>query len=46
LAAKPNLSPAQVRRELIRSAQKIPGKRSDVGAGVIDALAAIKSAAR
>jgi subtilisin family serine protease len=42
LAAKPKLTPAQVRADLIRSAQRIPGKRNEVGAGVIDALAVIK----
>jgi subtilisin family serine protease len=41
LAAKPNLTPAQVRSSLIRSAHRIPGKRDEVGAGVIDALAVI-----
>jgi hypothetical protein len=41
LASKPNLTPAQVRASLIRAANRIPGKRTDVGAGVIDALAAI-----
>jgi subtilisin family serine protease len=41
LAAKPNLTPAQVRAGLVRSAQRIPGKRDEVGAGVIDALAVI-----
>jgi subtilisin family serine protease len=42
LAAKPNLTPAQVRADLIRSARRIPGKRNEVGAGVVDALAVIK----
>lgn len=41
LAAKPNLTPAQVRSELVRSANRVPGKRNEVGAGVIDALAVI-----
>lgn len=41
LASKPNLTPAQVRASLIRTANRIPGKRSEVGAGVIDALAVI-----
>jgi subtilisin family serine protease len=41
LAAKPNLTPAQVRSELVRSASRVPGKRNEVGAGVIDALAVI-----
>ncbi len=46
LAREPKLTPADVRRALIRSARKIPGKRRDVGAGVIDALAALKTVAR
>jgi subtilisin family serine protease len=46
LAAKPNLTPAQVRSSLIRSAHKIPGKRDEVGAGVIDALAVINPTGR
>jgi len=46
LAAKPNLTPAQVRSDLIRSAQRVPGKRNEVGAGVIDALAVIKPPTR
>jgi len=41
LAAKLNLTPAQVRSELMRSANRVPGKRNEVGAGVIDALAVI-----
>jgi subtilisin family serine protease len=41
LAAKPNLTPAPVRSSLTRSAHRIPGKRDEVGAGVIDALAVI-----
>ena len=43
LAAKPKLTPAQVRSDLIKSAQRIPGKRNEVGAGVIDALAVVNS---
>jgi subtilisin family serine protease len=43
LAVKPKLSPAQVRGNLTRSAHRIPGKRNDVGAGVIDALAVLSS---
>jgi hypothetical protein len=46
LAAKPKLTPAQVRSDLIRSAHRIPGKRNEVGAGVIDALAVIKETPR
>ncbi len=41
LASKPNLMPGQVRASLIRAATRIPGKRNEVGAGVIDALAVI-----
>jgi subtilisin family serine protease len=41
LASKPNLTPAQVRASLTRGATRIPGKRNEVGAGVIDALAVI-----
>jgi subtilisin family serine protease len=41
LASKSNLTPAQVRASLIRAANRIPGKRNEVGAGVIDALAVI-----
>src|SRR4029079_11226790 len=41
LASKPNLSPSQVRASLARTATRIPGKRNEVGAGVIDALAVI-----
>jgi subtilisin family serine protease len=43
LASKPKLTPAQVRTSLIRSANRIPGKRTEVGAGVIDALAVINA---
>jgi subtilisin family serine protease len=43
LTVKPKLSPAQVRGNLTRSAHRIPGKRNDVGAGVIDALAVLNS---
>jgi subtilisin family serine protease len=46
LAAKPKLTPAQVRASLIRSAHRIPGKRNEVGAGVIDAFAVIKPSPR
>jgi hypothetical protein len=41
LARDPKLTPDEVRRDLIRSARAIPGKKQDVGAGVIDALAAV-----
>jgi subtilisin family serine protease len=43
LASRPGLTPAQVRAALIRTATKIPGKRNEVGAGVIDALAVINT---
>ncbi len=43
LARNPKLTPDGVRRDLIRSARAIPGKRSEVGAGVIDALGAVTS---
>ena len=46
LAAKPKLTPAQVRGNLIRSADWIPGKRNEVGAGVIDALAVINPSSK
>src|SRR5262249_40887993 len=46
LAAKPNLTPAQVRAVLIRHAHRVPGKPSEVGAGVIDAFAVIKETAK
>jgi subtilisin family serine protease len=46
LAAKPNLTPAQVRADLIRYAHRIPGKRNEVGAGVVDALAVIKQSSK
>lgn len=42
LAAQPNLTPAQVRSDLIKSARRISGKRNEVGAGVVDALAVVK----
>jgi hypothetical protein len=46
LAAKPKLTPAQVRSDLMRTAHRIPGKRNEVGAGVIDAFAVIKETPR
>jgi subtilisin family serine protease len=42
LAANPKLTPAQVRADLMRTAHRIPGKRNEVGAGVIDAPAVAK----
>ena len=41
LARNPKLTPNQVRSLLIKSARAIPGNKRDVGAGVIDALAAV-----
>jgi subtilisin family serine protease len=41
LATKPNLTPAQVRGNLVRSDHRIPGTRNEVGAGVVDALAVV-----
>jgi subtilisin family serine protease len=46
LAAKPKLTPAEVRGSLSRSARRIPGKRNEVGAGVIDALAVVNPSPR
>jgi subtilisin family serine protease len=46
LAREPKLTPAGVRRALVRSARKIPGKRRDVGGGFIDALPAVNEFAR
>jgi hypothetical protein len=43
LARNPKLTPDGVRRVLIRTAHAVPGKRSDTGAGVIDALGAVNS---
>jgi hypothetical protein len=43
LAREPKLTPDEVRRDLIGSARAIPGAKRDVGAGVIDALAAVNS---
>ena len=43
VAAQSYLTPAQVRASLIRAANRIPGKRTDFGAGVIDALAVVNS---
>jgi len=44
LATRPKLTPAQVRSEMMRYAHRVPGKRNEVGAGVVDALAVIKEA--
>jgi hypothetical protein len=43
LARDPKLTPDQVRSRLIKSARHIAGNQRDVGAGVIDALAAVDS---
>lgn len=43
LARDPKLTPDAVRRDLVRSARAIPGKKRDVGAGVIDALGAVNA---
>jgi hypothetical protein len=43
LARDPKLTPNEVRHDLIGSARAIPGAKRDVGAGVIDALAAVNS---
>lgn len=43
LARKPDLTPDVLRQTLVRSAQAVPGKPREVGAGVIDALKAVNS---
>jgi subtilisin family serine protease len=42
LARDPKLSPAAVRQIMVRSARRIAGKRDDIGAGELDALAAVE----
>jgi len=42
LARQPKLTPDALRRILVRSAQRIAGKRRDVGAGVVDAYGAVE----
>jgi len=42
VARDPKLSPAAVRQIMVRSARHIGGKRDDIGAGEIDALAAVE----
>ena len=42
LARDPKLTPAALRRALVRAAHEVPASRRDVGAGVIDALAAVQ----
>jgi subtilisin family serine protease len=46
LARDPALTPDALRQRLIGSAHKIAGPRRDVGAGVIDALAAVEAAGK
>jgi subtilisin family serine protease len=43
LARQSNLTPDDIRRVLTRTAQAVGGKRTDTGAGVIDALGAVNS---
>jgi subtilisin family serine protease len=46
LARNPKLTPDQVRGLLIKSARAVPGAKRDIGAGVIDALAAVDAIKR
>jgi subtilisin family serine protease len=46
LARDPRLTPDALRRLLVGSAQKVPGSRRDVGAGVVDALKAVEQTGR
>ncbi len=46
LARDPKLSPRRIRQIIERSARHIPGKRYDVGAGEVDALAAVEALAK
>lgn len=46
LARNPKLSPYGVRQIIMRSARHIPGKRDAVGAGEVDALAALQALAK
>jgi subtilisin family serine protease len=46
LSRNPKLSPDGVRKIIERSARHIPGKRYEVGAGEIDALAAVQALAK
>ncbi|HEX5211002.1 MAG TPA: S8 family serine peptidase [Pseudolabrys sp.] len=46
LARNPKLTPDQVRGLLVRSARAVPGAKRDIGAGVIDALAAVDAIKR
>ncbi len=42
LARRPHLTPVELRGVLVKSAQRIPGRRRDVGAGVVDAYGALE----
>lgn len=46
LARNPALTPDQVRAILIQTAHRVPGDRRDFGAGVVDALEALRAAPR
>ena len=46
LAVKPELTPTMLRQTLVRSARRVPGKPAEVGAGVVDALDAVKAVGR
>lgn len=46
LARKADLTPDALRRDLTRSARKVPGQPREVGAGVIDALGAVEAVSR
>ena len=43
LARNPELTPDEVRHDLMRTARAVPGSKRDVGAGVIDALRAVET---
>ena len=43
LARNPKLTPAQIRQALTQTAHKVASKRTETGAGVIDALGAVNS---
>lgn len=43
LARKSTLTPSALRRALVSSAHRIPGKARDVGAGIVDALGAVET---
>jgi subtilisin family serine protease len=46
LAQDPALKPDDVRKRLLSSVRVIPGARRDVGAGVVDALTAVRATAK